>query len=682
MKCFLLFSALLLAAPAAHGQWVQTNGPEGGSVTSIANDDSFIYIGTWGGGIFRSSDDGQNWVPINSGLDPNTDVEALEFLDGKLYAELQSGAIVSSDLGATWEGSTSLLATAFQFGKYFLSGAYRSSNGGVSWIEDSTIDSLNVYSFATMGPDLFAATNGGVLRSTDSGATWEAMNSGLTSLQAQRVFADGGNLFVGLYTIGVFRSTDTGATWIPSNQGLPGDANINSFTSQGSNIYAEANDGWVFLSTNSGNSWEIKDSLLQEGVSALEIIHGKLFAGSGRGVMISTDSGDSWSLSNKGIIATQISAMAQIGTCVFVGTNSSGVFRSTNSGMNWLAASNAITAYGINALTTLGTELFAATGDGVFYSNDSGASWIRADSGLPLYEPDIYSLTAKDSILYAGTSDSGVYSSSNGGANWVPANGNLSTAWVLGLSALGNNLFASLPNNQSGCLARSTNNGITWNYAASGFQYQQVNSLAANGPDFFAASFGPGIFKSTDSGSDWVASGNGVPNGMIPNALLSFDGNLFLAGAPYGVYSSTDDGNSWGSVGTGIPLNMVLTTLLSDSTDLFVGTQGTGVWRRPLSEMINTSAVGTKAPLQSTVSTYPNPFTQSTTISLTTTESVAGEVSIYNLLGTEVARMFEGELSAGEHTFTWNAANMPPGAYWAAVRMNGSMQQIPIVLQP
>jgi hypothetical protein len=57
------------------------------------------------------------------------------------------------------------------------------------------------------------------------------------------------------------------------------------------------------------------------------------------------------------------------------------------------------------------------------------------------------------------------------------------------------------------------------------------------------------------------------------------------------------------------------------------------------------------------------------------------EVTIINLLGTQVARLFGGELASGEHTFTWNAAGIAPGAYWAIVRMNGRGVQVPIMLK-
>ncbi len=38
-------------------------------------------------------------------------------------------------------------------------------------------------------------------------------------------------------------------------------------------------------------------------------------------------------------------------------------------------------------------------------------------------------------------------------------------------------------------------------------------------------------------------------------------------------------------------------------------------------------------------------------------------VTVVNLLGEEVARLFEGELAAGEHSFTWDASGAAPGVY-------------------
>ena len=51
-----------------------------------------------------------------------------------------------------------------------------------------------------------------------------------------------------------------------------------------------------------------------------------------------------------------------------------------------------------------------------------------------------------------------------------------------------------------------------------------------------------------------------------------------------------------------------------------------------------------------------------------------------NMLGVEVARLFSGELGAGEHSFLWgNPTGLPDGTYECLVRMNGQIQALPVV---
>jgi hypothetical protein len=78
---------------------------------------------------------------------------------------------------------------------------------------------------------------------------------------------------------------------------------------------------------------------------------------------------------------------------------------------------------------------------------------------------------------------------------------------------------------------------------------------------------------------------------------------------------------------------------------------------------------------------YPNPFSQSTTISFSPQSSGYADISIVNLLGAEVAHLFSGELAAGEHSFVWsNPTGLPDGTYECLVRMNGQVQTLPMVL--
>jgi hypothetical protein len=50
------------------GQWIQTNGPEGGWIISFAVKDTSLFAGTFGGGIYRSTDNGTSWTEANGGL--------------------------------------------------------------------------------------------------------------------------------------------------------------------------------------------------------------------------------------------------------------------------------------------------------------------------------------------------------------------------------------------------------------------------------------------------------------------------------------------------------------------------------------------------------------------------------------------------------------------------------------
>lgn len=66
---------------------------------------------------------------------------------------------------------------------------------------------------------------------------------------------------------------------------------------------------------------------------------------------------------------------------------------------------------------------------------------------------------------------------------------------------------------------------------------------------------------------------------------------------------------------------------------------------------------------------YPNPFNASTTIPVELSERSHLRASIYNLIGQESARLFEGTLDAGYHRMIWKGSdgqgkNLPSGVYF------------------
>ncbi len=159
----------------------------------------------------------------------------------------------------------------------------------------------------------------------------------------------------------------------------------------------------------------------------------------------------------------------------------------------------------------------------------------------------------------------------------------------------------------------------------------------------------------------------------------TFDGNLFV-GIAGGVFLSTDSGANWINTGSGLTsiYGTQIHALIVSSTNLFAGTDDDSAFRCSLSEILGSSAVTNVPSTSLLITSYPNPSTSSVSISFSCSESSVGEVSIFNMLGAEVARLYVGEFAAGEHSFTWDAGGATAGMYECVVHMNGNVQRVPL----
>ena len=74
------------------------------------------------------------------------------------------------------------------------------------------------------------------------------------------------------------------------------------------------------------------------------------------------------------------------------------------------------------------------------------------------------------------------------------------------------------------------------------------------------------------------------------------------------------------------------------------------------------------------VTNAPNPFTSSTSIELVVVEAGDVSVLVYDKTGRVVGNVVEGYLSAGTHTYTFDASNLKNDMY--IIKMNTNSQVI------
>jgi photosystem II stability/assembly factor-like uncharacterized protein len=197
--------------------------------TFTIKEDGTIFCGTGfnynvPGVIFRSSDNGNNWVRADTGIAWRTQVNAMAVDDyGNIYAGAYDGVYKSINNGSSWfnigaEGGAKGL-TFNSVGDLFMAkdahGVWRLLKNDTSWTHLTDGSGYNI--FCGRNDNLYC----GNFRSTDNGDNWTRMSIDyFTSSFAENSI---GHLFCGTfnYGSGVWRSTDYGNTWTQINNGLP-----------------------------------------------------------------------------------------------------------------------------------------------------------------------------------------------------------------------------------------------------------------------------------------------------------------------------------------------------------------------------------------------------------------------------------------------------------------------------
>ncbi len=598
-------------------------GPGGGGwIASIAiapTPPGSVYVGSDVGGVYKSTNDGENWVIENNGL-TNYDIRSIAFdpqNPSVVYVATTGGVFKSTDGGENWlakrngfpdiekwsySAPVSALAVDPDNPDILYAGIgrereeshgqgtiYKSVDGGENWFivntGPSAMDSSAIIHSIAIDPSststLYTGTDKGLYKSTDGGANWIAKNDGLpvysgeTAPTVRKVIVnplESSTLYVTVrakpntdpWQGGVYKSTDGGESWVARSNGLANYAGGPDVDPMTTSNYRD-----MVIDPNNPETLYVGD-----------------FSYGSAGVYKTTDGGNSW-------VST---------------TNPTGPNQNMDLGWSW--ANSNVWSLAIDPSNP--SRLYFGTGMALFKTGDGGDSWSQAytretESGkwqsIGFEHTGIWDIavdTTNPDNVYAGYVDIGFLKSTDGGTSFQRSE---IVSWH------GGNVFAiaidpDSPNiiyagagwweTNSGWVVKSTDYGESWTVIGSpsnGLPDAQVHSIAidpttpVDSRTLYVTSQDHGVYKSVDGGQSWVSISSGIGANLYVRRLVMDpnDPDLLYVGIRAkgqtiggygGIYKTTDGGESWTKANKNIELPDVYALVVdpSDSSILHAGT--------------------------------------------------------------------------------------------------------------
>ncbi len=693
MKKFTLLCILILSNTLfAQFSWQQLNGPQGGIVSQIrGNSSGVLFMGSLGGGMFRSTDNGITWQQKVNGFPGPV------FDDGTVtFAIANDGDIFASS---------------------FTDGVYRSTNNGETWINTNFPNAFIVTIVIDQNKRIYAGTGGGsgVFVSTNNGLNWIQKNNGLpVPAQISAIcLTQSGELYAGIASgnnTSVYRSTDNAENWLTTNLT---NANPDNIVSIGANVFAAAYSRGIYRTTNSGENWLlVNNGLTNNKINRLFINNSQILAASDSGVFRSTNNGNNWykiGFNDKKITEVFITSNNTFIVSVF----GEGIYRTTNNGTNWISSANGFNCNAVTSIAFSTNNIYAGlANNGLMRSSDNGNTWLRLYNGFKGSSCELI-FASPNGYLFA-QSDSGLFRSTNSGNNWVMLAGPFFRFNNI-VSNQNGHLFASGSYPLYG-VWRSTNNGASWDMPDPNFMSSIYSLCISQSGTLFSGSSGGGVYRSTNNGVNWIQS---LPYAVVHSLTTSPNGNIFghfdvslgqdgiyrstnnglnweyigfgdndyytlksnsaghiFAGGFYvaGIYRSTNNGSNWTEVSSGIFNRMITTITFDNSGYSYAGTYYGGMYKTNIST-IGIETVSSEIPGKFLLEqNYPNPFNPETKIKFGLPNSGNVKLSVYDASGRVVEELVNQQLNSGTFEVTWNGSNLSSGAYFYKLETDGFVE--------
>ena len=285
--------------------WTETaHGILDEDIVGLSTSSTVVFAGTARNGVFTSSDNGATWLRKNNGL-TSYDIMAMTTKGASVFVSaMNQNVFRSDDNGNTWvhadsgitsdpiilKSDSSRVLAVSGGAQYTPRGLFKTINNGMHWTEIPTGFTSYISALASTTAIIYTGTYAGNLfYTTNEGVSWHEITGTLpTGVAINAILVKDSALLVGTDGQGIYRSTDHGAHWMAVNSGISNNF-IKDLLQKNGDVYAATWGGGVFVSHNMGTSWTAFNSGLSNMYTkSLSDQSTKLYAGTDAGVYSSS----------------------------------------------------------------------------------------------------------------------------------------------------------------------------------------------------------------------------------------------------------------------------------------------------------------------------------------------------------------------------------------------------------
>ena len=265
---------------------------------------------------------------------------------------------------------------------------------------------------------------GTILRSTDSGATWDQVASSTSKeLKAVTFINVSTPLAVGKSGT-IVRSVDGGVTWY--SPGSPTGKELDAIAVNGGTVIGVGKSGTIVRSTDSGVTWSEPASPTGKQLRAVEFVSPSTVVAVGNNgtIVRSADGGATWSSQASSTTKELKLMLFNNGTIVVAAGKKTGsdftIVRSTDAGLTWSPVSvTGDPGQNLDAAASKGSFMIAVGKKGsIVSSEDDGETWSTQDSGIL---DDLKAVAVINPVIIVGQNGTFLLSSSQPSAGAGPS---------------------------------------------------------------------------------------------------------------------------------------------------------------------------------------------------------------------------------------------------------------------